>query len=32
MCGFVGYVEKGKKNTKIVEAMADTIKHRGPDD
>lgn len=32
MCGFVGYVEKGKKNEKIVKAMADMIKHRGPDD
>ena len=32
MCGFVGYVEDGEKNRKIIKSMSDTIKHRGPDD
>lgn len=32
MCGFVGYVEDGEKDRKIIKSMSDTIKHRGPDD
>jgi len=32
MCGFVGYVENGEKNEKVIKQMADVIKHRGPDD
>lgn len=33
MCGFTGYINKGKKEdkTRIIKAMADSIKHRGPD-
>ena len=33
MCGFVGFVDKTKKENKkkIIKNMADTIKHRGPD-
>ena len=33
MCGFTGYIKKGKKEekNKIIKAMADSIKHRGPD-
>ena len=33
MCGFTGYINKGKKEekNKIIKAMADSIKHRGPD-
>ena len=33
MCGFVGFVDKSKKENKdkIIKKMADTIKHRGPD-
>ena len=29
MCGFVGYVEDGEKDRKIIKSMSDTIKHRG---
>jgi asparagine synthase (glutamine-hydrolysing) len=34
MCGFVGFVDKKKKDEKdkIIKKMADIIKHRGPDD
>lgn len=33
MCGFVGFVDKKKKNVKdkIIKSMADAIIHRGPD-
>ena len=33
MCGFTGYIKKGKVNDKkkIIKEMADSIKHRGPD-
>ena len=33
MCGFVGFIDKAKKENKdkIIKKMADTIKHRGPD-
>ncbi|SFH57514.1 asparagine synthase (glutamine-hydrolyzing) [Pisciglobus halotolerans] len=35
MCGFVGYCNTGfseSNNQRIIKEMADTIKHRGPDD
>ena len=33
MCGITGYISKGKKEEKqpVIKAMADAIKHRGPD-
>ncbi|MFI3205806.1 MAG: asparagine synthase (glutamine-hydrolyzing) [Clostridia bacterium] len=32
MCGFVGFTDGDMKNYGIIRAMADRIKHRGPDD
>lgn len=31
MCGFTGYIHKSKDKDRIIKAMADSIKHRGPD-
>lgn len=31
MCGFVGFIDKSKNKKKIINDMADIIKHRGPD-
>ena len=33
MCGFVGFIDKSKKENKdnIIKKMADVIVHRGPD-
>ncbi|MGM9882477.1 MAG: asparagine synthase (glutamine-hydrolyzing) [Bacilli bacterium] len=31
MCGIVGFVDKSKNKKKTIKAMADLIKHRGPD-
>jgi len=32
MCGFTGYINKEKKDKKIIREMSKTIIHRGPDD
>ena len=32
MCGFVGYINKGKNKEKIIKEMNKMIVHRGPDD
>ena len=32
MCGFKGYVNKKKKDKKVIKDMNETIIHRGPDD
>ena len=31
MCGIVGFADKSKNKKKVIKAMADLIKHRGPD-
>ena len=32
MCGFTGYINKDKKDKKVIRDMSKTIIHRGPDD
>ena len=32
MCGFTGFVSNSKPDAAVLKAMADTIRHRGPDD
>ena len=32
MCGFTGFVSNSTPDTTVLKAMADTIRHRGPDE
>ena len=31
MCGYVGFTNKDNNSNKIIDAMSEKIKHRGPD-